>query len=316
MKCKKLMTTLLLSLMATSLFTSCGEKEHNFSAKWESDENYHWHVCQTDGHTDTTEKEKHVQNNGSVIKEPTSTENGLMKYVCITCLRETTDIIEKLNEQTKYTITFDSKGGSAVNSITAEAGSAINAPDNPTKAGYEFVGWYEINDFGATLNDTPFTFSYMPARVFTLYAKWGLESIKGKTFNHTDSIVTFSCTDEEKEEFLKGEELTEEELVAMNKAATIKFVFDETKDIAKTCFGLSYEGSSEYYETDIYYKITNQSILFYDTEEDMKKGITATKYGFFKSFTGTISKDKKTMVFSGGNGFVRIDHILTLVGEI
>lgn len=86
----------------------------------------------------------------------------------------------KLNEQTKYTITFDSKGGSAVNSITAEAGSAINAPDNPTKAGYEFVGWYESNDFGATLNDTPFTFSYMPARVFTLYAKWGLESIKGK----------------------------------------------------------------------------------------------------------------------------------------
>lgn len=140
MKRKKLMTTLLLSLMATSLFTSCGEKEHNFSAKWESDENYHWHVCQTDGHTDTTEKEKHVQNNGSVIKEPTSTETGLMKYVCITCLRETTDIIEKLNEQTKYTITFDSKGGSAVNSITTEAGSAINAPDNPTKAGYEFVG--------------------------------------------------------------------------------------------------------------------------------------------------------------------------------
>ena len=37
MKRKKLMTTLLLSLMATSLFTSCGEKEHNFSAKWESD---------------------------------------------------------------------------------------------------------------------------------------------------------------------------------------------------------------------------------------------------------------------------------------
>lgn len=65
-----------------------------------------------------------------------------------------------------------------------------------------------------------------------------------------------------------------------------------------------------------YYKISNQSILFYDTEEDMKKGITATKHGFFKSFAGTISKDKKTMVFSGENGFVKIDHILTLVGEI
>ena len=316
MKRKTLMTTLLLSFITTPLFVSCGEKEHNFSTKWESDENYHWHVCQTDGHTDTTEKEKHVWNNGSVTKEPTRTETGLMKYVCTTCLREKTETIEKLNEQTKYTITFDSRGGSAVESITAEAGSAIKAPDNPTKAGYVFAGWYESSDFGATLNDTPFTFSYMPARVFTLYAKWGLESIKGRIFNHTDSIVTFSCTDEEKEEFLKGEELTEEQLVSMNKAATIKFVFDKTKDIAKASFGLSYDGGSEYYETDVYYKIAEQSILFYDTEEDMKQGITATKYGFFKAFAGTISQDKRTMVFSAENGFVKIDQILTLVGEV
>ena len=57
MKHKTLMTTLLLSFMATPLFVSCGEKEHNLSTKWESDENYHWHVCQTDGHKDTSEKE-------------------------------------------------------------------------------------------------------------------------------------------------------------------------------------------------------------------------------------------------------------------
>ena len=47
MKHKTLMTTLLLSFMAAPLFVSCGEKEHNFATKWESDENYHWHVCMT-----------------------------------------------------------------------------------------------------------------------------------------------------------------------------------------------------------------------------------------------------------------------------
>lgn len=36
-----------------------------------------------------------------------------------------TEIIDKLKEQTTYTITFDSKGGSEVKSITAEAGAKL-----------------------------------------------------------------------------------------------------------------------------------------------------------------------------------------------
>lgn len=42
----------------------------------------------------------------------------------------------------------------------------------------------------------------MPARVFTLYAKWGIENIKGKTYNHTSSIITWNGTEEEKKNFL------------------------------------------------------------------------------------------------------------------
>ena len=142
--------------MATPLFVSCGEKEHNLSTKWESDENYHWHVCQTDGHKDTSEKEKHVWDSGKVTKEPTKTETGIMKYVCSTCLREKTEIIEKLKVETTYTITFDSRGGSEVKSITAEAGAKIEAPAAPTKEGYIFGGWYESSDNGTTLSETPF----------------------------------------------------------------------------------------------------------------------------------------------------------------
>ena len=155
MKHKTLMTTLLLSFMAAPLFVSCGEKEHNFSTKWESDENYHWHVCLTDGHKDTSEKEKHVWDSGKVTKEPTKTETGIMEYVCSTCLREKTEIIEKLKVETIYTITFDSRGGSEVKSITAEAGAKIEAPAAPTKEGYIFGGWYESSDNGTTLSETP-----------------------------------------------------------------------------------------------------------------------------------------------------------------
>ncbi|MCI9416431.1 MAG: leucine-rich repeat protein [Eubacterium sp.] len=67
----------------------------------------------------------------------------------------------------KYTVTFDSKGGSAVPSQTVEEGSAVKAPANPTKSGYIFKGWHtdenvtRAYDFNAPVNAD-----------FTLYAKW------------------------------------------------------------------------------------------------------------------------------------------------
>lgn len=41
----------------------------------------------------------------------------------------------------KYTITFDTDGGSVVSPITADCNSAVTAPTSPTKAGYTFLGW-------------------------------------------------------------------------------------------------------------------------------------------------------------------------------
>lgn len=71
-----------------------------------------------------------------------------------------------------YTITFETNGGSSVQSIQAEAGDEIAVPAEPTKEGCKFLGWYESADGGKTLSDTPFVFSYMPGKNFTLYAKW------------------------------------------------------------------------------------------------------------------------------------------------
>ena len=43
---------------------------------------------------------------------------------------------------TYYTVTFDSSGGSTVQSRAIEAGNTIIEPDAPTRTGYNFVGWY------------------------------------------------------------------------------------------------------------------------------------------------------------------------------
>ncbi|HZK28781.1 MAG TPA: InlB B-repeat-containing protein, partial [Clostridia bacterium] len=59
-----------------------------------------------------------------------------------------------------YTITFNSNGGTAVDSITQDYSTDIAAPTYPTREGYTFNGW---------LPDIP---SDMPAKDMTLTAQW------------------------------------------------------------------------------------------------------------------------------------------------
>lgn len=67
-----------------------------------------------------------------------------------------------------YTITFNSKGGTAVAAIEDDFGAPVSAPAAPTKTGYDFAGWYDNED----CTGSAYIFTSMPASSFTLYAKW------------------------------------------------------------------------------------------------------------------------------------------------
>ena len=60
----------------------------------------------------------------------------------------------------KYTIAFDTNGGSEIAPITQDYGTEITAPDNPTRKGYTFKGWHK---------EIPET---MPAENITITARW------------------------------------------------------------------------------------------------------------------------------------------------
>lgn len=73
-------------------------------------------------------------------------------------------------EKEKYTISFDTDGGSSVSSIKVNYNEKAEKPENPKKLGYEFDGWYEKeND---EFKNTPFDFDVAIDANIKLYAKW------------------------------------------------------------------------------------------------------------------------------------------------
>lgn len=68
----------------------------------------------------------------------------------------------------KYTVTFDSQGGSHVSSQTVKEGTTISLP-TPTRDGYKFLGWYTEATGGSKVTSLTVT------KNVTLYAHWEKE---------------------------------------------------------------------------------------------------------------------------------------------
>lgn len=74
---------------------------------------------------------------------------------------------------TRYTVKFDTDGGSAVSSKTVTRNSKAVEPADPTKDGYTFDGWYSDKNF-----TTVYDFNQPVTKNLTLYAKWAEVKIK------------------------------------------------------------------------------------------------------------------------------------------
>jgi len=66
--------------------------------------------------------------------------------------------------KTRYTVTFDSQGGTKVNSQKVEKNKTVIKPSNPEKEGYKFIGWY--------LNGSEYNFNTKMTKNIVLTAKW------------------------------------------------------------------------------------------------------------------------------------------------
>lgn len=99
-----------------------------------------------------------------------------------------TDITLYAKWLAKYTVSFDTDGGSTVESQTVVTGNKATKPAvNPTKKGYNFVGWYTDNTY-----TTEFDFeNTIITDNITIYAKFEDTSIirlNGYTFNKISTL--------------------------------------------------------------------------------------------------------------------------------
>ena len=82
-----------------------------------------------------------------------------------------------------FTVTFDSDGGSKVDSIIVECGKELSLPTNPTKKGYNFLSWIDRN--GTPIYDK----ALLSCNDITLTANWEKEETK----TEVDKTKTYTC---------------------------------------------------------------------------------------------------------------------------
>ncbi len=112
----------------------------------------------------------------------------------------------------QYTISFDSKDGSLVLSVTQDFDTMVTEPEAPNRSGYTFAGWYHDDNFNER-----YVFDRMPGEDLTVYALWQNTIV----FESNDGSFVEAIT------LLAGEEIAEPEAPTKEGHSFIAWFTDE-----------------------------------------------------------------------------------------
>ena len=167
-------------------------------------------------------------------------------YDFLTAVTESITLYAKWTVNT-YTVTFNTDGGSAVDSQTVNYNSTATTPTEPTKTGYTFAGWY--TDAGCT---NSYDFLAAVTESITLYAKW------------TEVITTWTALSEKLNGVLNKD--VGDIYISGEFDVTSKITFSGTANIISTGAGATFKrsgSSSDVY--DIFY-LNPDSMTFKGSE--------------------------------------------------
>lgn len=109
----------------------------------------------------------------------------LRKILCLLLLLTVAFSLAACKSSKKYTVIFNSDGGSAVSNQIVKNGDTVSQPADPTKDGYTFLGWY--------YGDEKWNFSNPISGNITLNAKWKQIEKPPVCTDHTDDNKDGKC---------------------------------------------------------------------------------------------------------------------------
>ena len=183
------------------------------------------------------------------------------KYICLM-----KDSKEEDKKET-ITITFDTKGGSKIDSITINKDTELTLPQDPTRDGYVFKGWVDKNE-------TPIYNKVLLAEDTTLYAVWE----KDETSNTI--TITFDTKG--------GSKINS---ITMNKDTELILPKEPVRD------GYVFKGWVDKNETPIYNKVLlAEDTTLYAVWEKVENKKTSTKTEKPKTNTDTNTNNNENNI--------------------
>lgn len=220
----------------------------------------------------------------------------------------------------KHTVSFDTVGGSPVEQVEVVSGNLLQKPENPTKKGFAFDGWYLDKDYIKV-----YDFSTPVTADFVLYAKWleefsvqfntmGGSAIAPQTVKYGNKAVRPS--DPSKTGFVFENWYTSEEFTSL-------FDFENTPITANTVIYAHFiEKDAPVFEGNTYHRLTGidnvtNGLYLVSYEGDQSFFMTNTIKGKYLEKSETIKNNFIFEQLENSNFIIKDSkgQIVTINGE-
>lgn len=190
---------------------------------------------------------------------------------------------------TKYTVTFNSNGGSTVSSITKNSGESIGTLPSTAKTNYQFIGWFTDINAG-----TQITSATKVTGNTTYYAHWKLNVLfigNSKTFyNHMPQLF-------EKMAETAGRDV-DVDMVAVNGRALKCHGYNCTVEKNADYIGLSDKGTRDYIVQKLNNKIFGVIVIQEQTEASELESEALKGVNSIKSLVTSSSKSNTAVIYN------------------
>ena len=196
---------------------------------------------------------------------------------------------QEAKEIVKYTVTFDNDG--TISTSVVKEGKVVTKPEDPTKEGYKFIGWYngdEVYDFTKPVTgDITLTAKYVPYDMSLIEAEEKTYSVNSGVIQ-THEIFKSNETTTDNSLLIKFSELTNTIYIQMKSLVTGEEPYDEVLEMYEI---VKDDKSYLYYKTMD--EESQEEIWYYTIETTDSSEGSITDYKSIEKVTSDIEGQEK-----------------------